>query len=327
MYYITGLLNHLKHIQECLARIEGEAFLNAKDMVMQVRAHDRVLHFQPQFTYTRNGQIWYTPFFEQHVQGFIGWRPYLNRKWPLAGDKLAFKQFAAAHGLRIPAHWLQPAPDLQNFIVKQLRSSFGVGIRGPFRQHAPADPAQQLQPGEFYEALVPGRIAKAWYWAGELICLELRSPSALRGDGLATVAELAARACRREVDQRALGWVAQYQGHAPDSILAEGAAMMFDFKYGSPYDKAVYENENVLPRHQGKRLAAQLEQAGEVLAQAVPDDIRSTTLFTLDAIVDDQDQVWLLEMNSNPMVHPDVYPTMMTRLFAPALEKMEAQAS
>lgn len=323
MYFATGLLNHLKRIQDSLARIEGEAFLNAKDLVMQVRAHQRTMHFQPQFTFTHNGLIRYTPYFEPHVRGFIGWRPYLNRKWPLAGDKLAFKQFVTSHGLRTPAHWVLPAVGLQNFIIKQRRSSFGIGIRGPFRQYEAGNLAQQLQPDEFCEALVPGRIAKAWYWAGELICLELRPPPLLQGDGVSTVAELAARACQREVDPQGLGWLAQYQGQALNSVLHAGSSMMVDFKYGTPYDKPVFENENVLPRYLGTRLAEQLEQAGKVLALAVPEAIRTSTLFTLDAIVDEQDQVWLLEMNSNPMVHPDAYPTMMTRLFAPALETTE----
>lgn len=51
--------------------------------------------------------------------------------------------------------------------------------------------------------------------------------------------------------------------------------------------------------------------------------MRGTTLFTLDAMVDAQDHVWLLEMNSNPMVHPDAYPVMMTRLYEAAEQTMQ----
>lgn len=327
MYFITGLLNHLKRIQESLARIEGEAFLNAKDLSMQVRARSRTMYFQPQFTFTQDGLIRYTPQFGPQVGGFAGWRPYLDRKWPLAGDKLAFKKFAAEQGLRTPAHWLKPHAGLQNFIIKQLRSSFGVGIRGPFRQHQATDPAQQLQSGEFFEAFVPGRIAKAWYWAGELICLELRQPPRLHGDGVATVARLAEQVRHRHAEPQALGWMADYQHRALNSVLPMGVPMVVDFKYGSPYEKPVFVNDNVLPRHQGSRLAEQLAQAGQVLAQAVPQAIRGTTLFTLDAMVDEQDQVWLLEMNSNPMVHPDAYPVMMSRLFESAVQTMEVQAA
>ncbi|HZX85272.1 MAG TPA: hypothetical protein VFF19_16995 [Reyranella sp.] len=38
-------------------------------------------------------------------------------------------------------------------------------------------------------------------------------------------------------------------------------------------------------------------------------------MFTIDASVDAQSQAWLLEMNSNPMVHPDVYPAMLKSIF------------
>ena len=34
-------------------------------------------------------------------------------------------------------------------------------------------------------------------------------------------------------------------------------------------------------------------------------------MFALDAIVDQEGQAWFLEMNSNPMVHPDLYGAMI----------------
>jgi hypothetical protein len=212
---------------------------------------------------------------------------------------------------------------LADFLIKQRRASFVEGIRGPFRHYQPADAAQQLQPNEFYESFIAGRIAKAWYWAGELVCLELREPPRLQGDGFTTVARLAEQANRREVDPQALAWMTHYQERALNSVLPAGDSMVADFKYGSPYEKPSFVNDNVLPQHQGGAIAEQLAQAGQVLLEAVPQAMRGTTLFTLDAMVDAQDRVWLLEMNSNPMVHPDVYPVMMARLYEAAEQTMQ----
>jgi D-alanine-D-alanine ligase-like ATP-grasp enzyme len=114
-----------------------------------------------------------------------------------------------------------------------------------------------------------------------------------------------------------------YQERALNSVLPAGDSMVADFKYGSPYEKPSFVNDNVLPQHQGGAIAEQLAQAGQVLLEAVPQAMRGTTLFTLDAMVDAQDRVWLLEMNSNPMVHPDVYPVMMARLYEAAEQTMQ----
>ena len=40
-----------------------------------------------------------------------------------------------------------------------------------------------------------------------------------------------------------------------------------------------------------------------------------SSVFTLDAVIDDDDRVWLLEMNSHPMIHPNVYPHMLASVF------------
>ena len=42
---------------------------------------------------------------------------------------------------------------------------------------------------------------------------------------------------------------------------------------------------------------------------------RRNSVFTLDAVIDADDRVWLLEMNSHPMIHPNVYPPMLDSVF------------
>lgn len=320
MLYIVGLLNHLKRIQSCMAELEGDAYLNAKDLVLQVRARGKVCHLQPQFTFVKEGRIRYTAYFEQHVSGFAGWRPYFMKRWPAATEKLLFKRFALEHGLPTPPFWTSACTEVRDVLIKQNRSSFGVGIRGPFRDLQSPDAALRPEHDEYYEAFIPGRVAKAWYWNGGLVCLEVRPMPCLVGDGCSSVAELAATRSRRPVDATALAWLAAFQGRTPAAVLREGESMLADFKYGTPFDPPCVENENVLASFAGSRIEAELRRAGMTSAQAIPKSLRANTLFTLDAVVDDEDRVWFLEMNSNPMVHPDTYAAILGSLFEVNIE-------
>jgi len=65
-------------------------------------------------------------------------------------------------------------------------------------------------------------------------------------------------------------------------------------------------------------LAPQLAEIGAILWRGIPEEIRPATLFTVDGVVDDEQQIWLLEMNCNPVLHPDAYPLMFETLFGPA---------
>jgi hypothetical protein len=63
----------------------------------------------------------------------------------------------------------------------------------------------------------------------------------------------------------------------------------------------------------------QFKQFGPVFWQSIPEDLRGFgTLYSVDAIADEQDRLWLLEMNCNPAMHPDLYFGMFEGLFGPA---------
>jgi hypothetical protein len=83
---------------------------------------------------------------------------------------------------------------MRDVIVKRSASSFGAQIRGPFRSSlgqpliAPA--------GEYFERFIPGTIAKIWYWDAAPVCMETERMPSVRGDGVSTIRELAARRLR-----------------------------------------------------------------------------------------------------------------------------------
>lgn len=315
MYYIANLMNHLKSVQRCMDDMRGSAILNVKDLVMLVRVGDRSVYMQPQFTYSSGGRIRYMLQFARHVGGFIGWRPYFTKRWELSTEKLKFKAYACACGVRTPPYWGDSDGASSDVVIKKNRSSFGVGIRGPFRDVDVTMSDQILGEDEYYETFIAGRIAKAWYWNGAFVALELRNPPVLTGDGKRNIEQLAGERCGRDVDAAALAWVAEYHGCTVTTVLSKGERMLVDFKYGSPYDAPSRENENVLPSYRGSGLEAQFVAAGGKLFEGIPEAVRQNTVFTLDAVVDEHEQVWFVEMNSNPMVHPDVYPAMFRSLF------------
>jgi hypothetical protein len=329
MYYVTGLLNHLKGVQACIAVAGGEAFVDARDLTLEVHIGPANLKFLPQFVQWHDGRRSYTPTFSDSVRSFIGWRPHAARRWPATANKLVFKEHAQAAGVRIPNAWSEPSGSVRQYLVKQHSSSFGQGIRGPFERISPDDPLHRLAAGEFYEAFIPGRIAKAWYLAGAWLCLELRPPPFVTGDGRSTLLELAAERRGGQVEEGPLSWIVAAQGHRLSSVPESGKRVVVDFKYGSFYDTWTFDNENVVTAVRDSAVGVQFEQAGHRLLGAIPPDMRNDTLFTLDAVVDAQDLVWFLEMNSNPMVHPDAYPAILNSAFGsrPLLPQTEVAAS
>jgi hypothetical protein len=72
---------------------------------MEVHARDKSYPFVAQFAYRENGRLHYTPQMTTKVHAFNGWLPYFNKRWEAAVDKLAFKQFCSAKGLKTPAYW------------------------------------------------------------------------------------------------------------------------------------------------------------------------------------------------------------------------------
>ncbi|MBI5790274.1 MAG: hypothetical protein HZA63_02240 [Rhodocyclales bacterium] len=317
MYYVPTILNHLKAVHKLVRGQRGGARVDVESLVLEVSLRGRTRQFQPQFTISREQRIEYRPWFGPDVSGFIGWRPYFPRSWPLSADKPSFKDYARSNGLRVPPGSAVAPPDERPFIIKGKQSSFGVGMRGPFPAGDAGAPHAALAPQQFYETYVAGRIAKAWYWNGCWAALELRPPPRLLGDGRQTWRQLAQGRCRIAPDWSALETMAHFQGVKLDDISAEGASLQADFKYGTPYDPGCTTNENVIDGHRDSLIGRQFADAGPICLAGIPESLRDGVVFTLDAIVDDQDAVWFLEMNANPMVHPDVYPVMLDSLFPP----------
>ncbi|MBI2308442.1 MAG: hypothetical protein HYU78_14150 [Rhodocyclales bacterium] len=314
--YQTQIFNHFKHVESWLKPRGVRADVRLPGLILQIQYRNLYYEFQPQFLVKdRHGKLSMWMEFGDSSASFCGWLPYFNKRWPEAISKLAFKEFALRNGLRCPAHNVLQG-SYRDVIIKRDRSSFAEGIRGPFRVTTTDSDQARLTDGEYYETFILGRPLKAWYWNGKIVAAELEEMASVVGDGTHKVRDILAlgRYMRRPVPQELLESMLAYQGWSLDAVLPAGEAVYVDYRYDSPLHRLVTDNQDVLhqlPQH----IRSQLDEAGPILLDSIPDDIRNNTAFSVDAVVDKDDSVWFLEMNCNPGLHPAIYPAMFDSLF------------
>jgi hypothetical protein len=322
-FYKRSLLNHFKALQPALLELGAEAFLDPCSFVLRVRLGAATRTLYPQFMIMLNGVRQYTPSLNADAERFVGWCPYALRRWPLSTEKLLFKRYADEHSLLTPDYSPDPAAAMQDVVVKRSVSSFAVGIRGPFKsstQHA-LDP----KAGEYFERFIRGRIAKIWYWNEQPVCMELVRMPSVEGNGVATLRQLIRREWPKipQARMKRLEPILAYQGARLDAILRKGRVRILEFRYGAPLVQRRLARDVDLVNRMVPAFETQLRDIGQKLWRGIPKAVRADTVFSVDAIVDRQNQIWLLEMNSNPFIHPYVYAPMLRSLFA--VRKEEAR--
>jgi hypothetical protein len=323
-------LNHFRALQPVLARLRADAFVDPQTFVLRLRAGGATRVLYPQFMAFTNGVRRYITDFNADAARFAGWYPYLNRRWPLASQKLLFKEFAVRNSLRTPEFSTDPAARMDDVLVKRSVSSFSADIQGPF--HSSAECALNADAGEYFERFVRGKIAKIWYWNDLPVCLELHGLPFVTGNGRATIRAMLRRRVRRSWLQRNKNGMRylvpflKYEGVTLDSVPESGREQAVDFRYGSRFMNPGHVIDVDLVNSMPPELEAQLRETGEKLWRGIPDPVRDGTLFTVDAIVDDDHRIWVLEMNSNPFIHPYLYPVMLDGLFAAKKETVTGEA-
>ena len=315
MFAKQNLLTHFKAISEVLVKRGLEATLDPVTFHLVIHGESGSWGLFPQFITRVEKRKAYTPTFDEHATMFIGWMPYFNKQWKIAQRKLAFKGFASRSGLLTPEYAIDNNTPMRDVIVKGDESTFAEGILGPFADSR----AYTLQEGQYFERFIRGRIAKIWYWNSQPVCLELIRQPQVVGDGQSSIRQLVQAALdRRQIKRDALmGDVEQmlaYQGKHLDMVPAAGEQVAADFRYGSVL-LSLGDTEEVdltAPQHALAPQALEaLRHIGNVLWNKIPGDIREQVAFTVDAVVTDDQQVYALEMNCNPFIHPGIYSTML----------------
>ncbi|GAB7541630.1 hypothetical protein CS8_012930 [Cupriavidus sp. 8B] len=301
----------------------AEFILTGDTMTALVRKGNSHWLLHPQFLTAIDGVRQYTSQPTDDTQMFAGWLPYKTKRWPIASDKLAFKRFAKSTGLSVPDFAVDGKIDIGDVVIKRAISSFGDQIRGPFRSvtESPLDIAQ----GEYYERFTRGDLLKVWFWNGTPVCAERDKMPFVAGDGVSTLGQLIISRARysRPYSPQDTGQLLHrcapllhYCGVTDATILSKGKRQLIEYRYGS--DLMHPRNRRILDLRPEARedWTHALDGIGRNLYTALPGDLRTNTLFTVDAILDSEQAIWLLEMNSNPTVHPLAYPDMMNSLLS-----------
>jgi hypothetical protein len=320
MAYATNWFIHFRVISECLAKIGGRATCDMETGALDVRARGRRLQLFPQFGLFRPGGVGYSTTLSEATEFFVGWRPYVNRFWPLSFDKRAFKEFCRGNGVSVPRQWDRPEDVEADVLLKRGVSSFSEGISGPYTMDAARRSGRKPASGEFFDEFIAGDIMKIWYWNSTPVCLEVIPMPTVTGDGLRTLRQLITRIKVPRVlgDPQVWQTIAEYQGLSLDTVVARGRRVLAEFRYASILHpvQTDFPNTNVLGKYAGTPLMDQLRRSGEVFWRGIPEAARQDSLFTVDAILARNGTAYFLEINSNPALHPDVYPPMLESLFA-----------
>ena len=335
--YLLDAMNHVKRIKKAMEELGGTATINFSDFSMDAHVGERAIHLYPQFSKVQQGKVSYTTEFGDEVGVFNGWYAMANKYWDFSSEKLKFKELVRERGLQTPAYFFDRSTSPRDVIIKHTTSSFGDTLRGPFREVGEHAPETLLKEGEYYEQFIFGLIVKVWYWNGKPICLKIRNMPTLECDGISTFGELLAteRAIITKYhsedwfdlqDWHILDLMLDYQGVRVEDILPAGHRVLLDYRYNNCWLKLTWVHDNALPTCDIPVVRDQLGRAGELLWNEIPEPMRQDTMFTIDAILDSRDCLWLLEINSNPQVHPDVYSSMLRDLFSrePAQENVAA---
>ena len=318
----NNFFDHVRWLRAAVQAQGGELLITGDSLQALIRRGNDHWLLLPHFLASTNGQSSYVPQITDDVTHFAGWLPYRGRRWPAATDKLIFKRFAVQAGLRTPECSVDAQAQMNDIVVKRATSSFGAQIKGPFR--ASAECPLNVAQGEYYERFVEGDILKIWYWNASPIALEIDDMPTVTGDGHSTFDVLIrkrATLMQKQSEERLVQFAARssevlrHCGKSLDDVPARGTKQIVEFRYGS---------ELMHPR--GRRVVdltdeAQsgwqiLRTAGSSLVSALPEAMRADTLFTVDAVRDRKRQVWLLEMNSNPTVHPLAYRSIVSGLMS-----------
>jgi hypothetical protein len=319
--YNHNVFNHIRAVKQCAAQLQLNARLDVKTFKLGLRGRGRSVELLPQFLCRANGQFSYSPQLRAgNVVGFLGWRPYFNKVWPNAVDKSSFKDFCRSRGLLTPQSFKSVKDVDTDVLIKKARSSFGQGIIGPLQLSSLGAADYSLGDGEYFEQFIRGDIVKIWYWDNQIACVALDPMPEVIGDGVSTLRQLiTARKTQASLDSPTDNdvWeaVARYQGYTLAAVPPSQKSVLVDFRYQSSLHPPVFSNNNALARIRESALLSELEKIGSILWTAIPDATRPKTLYTVDAIVDKNGKVWLLEMNCNPLVHVDAYKPMIDSLF------------
>lgn len=308
------MMNHFSHMDQALKKHNLYGELNFTDYTVSVKNDDTQFTLYPQH---QNKDGFYYPDVSPNTARFIGWRPYSMKSWKKAADKVSFKQFLKKNDIRTPAFYTNKndQTDINDVIIKLEESSFGKGIRGPFKSTKEVN--LNIKKREFFEQYIDGDIAKIWFWEHKPIAAEVLPHLPIYGNGHSTINELIvahARSINREVNTKYFEEFLIYKGKTLDSILKNDEKFFIDFRYKSLLPTSHQTKDTYIKDHPVLGKSKTLQKIGKAVERDVPYSLKKNFAYAVDAVIDKEKNVWILELNCNPHIHPYIYDAMITSL-------------
>lgn len=309
------LSHHFAYLRQAVHAVQGKAFLDLAAFTVEVVARGAAHIFYPQFVnFASDGRVMYQQNLGSDTVSFAGWRPWFQiRPFSFAG-KLAFKALVREHGFDTPPCSTNEICDMQGVIIKKDNSSFGDSIEGPFLRAT--DRRLKREMGEFYEKFIPGKIGKIWFWDDSPVLLELQAMPEIVGDGKKTIKELINSLPIRKnksPELKKLARMLKYQGVSSATVLRREEKALIDFRYTSAFcvGKNIREVNFVEMTSTRPEVAEQLKRLGRLLSSVLRNEGFPMWAYTIDTIEDQNGNLFLLEANPNPFLHPSIYPLMI----------------
>jgi hypothetical protein len=307
------IIKHFFHVQSALDKVNSDAYLNTKTFFLELQLSDKSITLYPQFTYkTETGTQYSDQCDYNRFACFNGWRPYRPRSVAKFTDKLLFKQLIVDQGVNAPDYTCEYKKGFPAAIVKNKVSSFSDSIKGPYKDTSCYEINKDL--GQYFEQFIIGDIVKIWYLKDQPIVFEKFPMPFVIGDGRSTLEELIKKKMG-EVAPKKLVDISEsmlrFSGYQLSDVLAVGEKQIVDFKYVT----SLRDIEDIeVADIQDSELLKQLETIGKVVWSIAQQDTQGMLIYTVDAILDSSQTLWVLEANSNPIVHPCCYGALVSSL-------------
>ena len=308
--------NHFKAFKKGLDEVKAEAYLNMQTFYLEVHFGTFSQTFYPQYIVYVDGDKRYSPIYDENAKTFIGWRPYFNKSVQSFVKKLDVKELLSSNNILVPEFSQDNDHDFGDFIIKGDISSFGDTIKGPFKEAS--DYSINAEKGEYAEKLINGDAIKIWAWNNTPVCLEYLKWPRIMGDGEKTVRELVKIHIKLldkepekkpKVDQ-ALKMLEFYDRNL-DTVLEKGEEHILDFIYGSDFTDKDAITDVYLGKADSPEWSQQIQPIVDVLWAKACEEGVGDLAYSIDAILDKEQKLWILEANSNPFMHPAMYEHMI----------------
>lgn len=316
--------DHFRAVRGWAAQHDAKVEIDIQTVQLEIRCANVYFRFYPIFAASVRNKLVHIEDLMESVIAFGGWRPYRPYSTPLSTEKRLFKQHLDQAGVRTPQMWPPGQQPAQSYIRKKSRGSFGYDIQGPFLATVPVPPLEpnSSDAGTFHEQFVAGKIVKIWYWGHTPFFADMQDYATVTGDGVSTAGALAEAKLKQDVganilaDKAILVACMAYQSFSPTDVLSAGQEMWIDFRYGRSFaprqgaakaGSALTELKTVC--------GEQIAQMGALMRTALQEVAPAPLAYSVDAVLDDEGQLWWLELNSHPMFPHSGYDVMLSDIF------------